>query len=122
MFYSHDTFGLGHIRRTRAIAIALAEANPGASILIVTGSPIVGRFDFPDGIDFVRIPGVVKLPSGDYVTHNMNLEINQTVKLRRGIIRETARVFDPHLLIVDKEPTGFRGEMPYAQENAGTGR
>ncbi len=111
MFYSHDTFGLGHIRRTRAIAIALAEANPGASILIVTGSPIVGRFDFPDGIDFVRIPGVVKLPSGDYVTHNMNLEINQTVKLRRGIIRETARVFDPHLLIVDKEPTGFRGEM-----------
>lgn len=111
MFYSHDTFGLGHIRRTRAIAIALAEANPGASILIVTGSPIVGRFDFPDGIDFVRIPGVVKLPSGDYVTHNMNLEIDQTVKLRRAIIRQTASVFDPHLLIVDKEPTGFRGEM-----------
>lgn len=111
MFYSHDTFGLGHIRRTRTLAIALAEANPGASILIVTGSPIVGRFDFPDGIDFVRIPGVVKLPSGDYVTHNMGLEIEQTVKLRRAIIRQTARVFDPDLVIVDKEPTGFRGEM-----------
>ena len=111
LFYSHDTFGLGHIRRTRAIAMALAEANPGASILIVTGSPIVGRFDFPDGVDFVRIPGVVKLSSGDYVTHNMNLEIAQTVKLRRAIIRQTARVFDPDLVIVDKEPTGFRGEM-----------
>ncbi len=111
LFYSHDTFGLGHIRRTRAIAIALAKAYPGASILIITGSPIVGRFDFPDGIDFVRIPGVVKLPSGDYVTHNMNLEIAQTVKLRRAIIRQTARVFDPDLVIVDKEPTGFRGEM-----------
>lgn len=111
LLYSHDTFGLGHIRRTRAIAIALADANPGASILIVTGSPIVGRFDFPDGIDFVRIPGVVKLPSGDYVTHNMGLDIEQTVKLRRAIIRQTARVFDPDLVIVDKEPTGFRGEM-----------
>lgn len=111
LFYSHDTFGLGHIRRTRTIAMSLAEANPGASILIVTGSPIVGRFDFPDGIDFVRIPGVVKLPSGDYVTHNMGLEIAQTVKLRRAIIRQTARVFDPDLVIVDKEPTGFRGEM-----------
>ena len=111
LFYSHDTFGLGHIRRTRAIAIALAEAHPGASILIVTGSPIVGRFDFPDGVDFVRIPGVVKLSSGDYVTHNMNLKIDQTVKLRRAIIRQTARVFDPDLVIVDKEPTGFRGEM-----------
>ncbi len=111
LFYSHDTFGLGHIRRTRAIAMALAKANPGASILIVTGSPIVGRFDFPDGVDFVRIPGVVKLSSGDYVTHNMNLEIAHTVKLRRAIIRQTARVFDPDLVIVDKEPTGFRGEM-----------
>ena len=111
LFYSHDTFGLGHIRRTRAIAISLAAANPGASILIVTGSPIVGRFDFPDGIDFVRIPGVVKLPSGDYVTHNMGLDIAHTVRLRRAIIRQTARVFDPHLVIVDKEPTGFRGEM-----------
>lgn len=111
LFYSHDTFGLGHIRRTRALAIALADANPGASILIVTGSPIVGRFDFPDGIDFVRIPGVVKLPSGEYVTHNMGLDIEQTVKLRRAIIRQTARVFDPDLVIVDKEPAGFRGEM-----------
>jgi len=111
LFYSHDTFGLGHIRRTRAIAMALAAAHPGASILIVTGSPIVGRFDFPDGVDFVRIPGVVKLSSGDYVTHNMNLKIEQTVKLRRAIIRQTARVFDPDLVIVDKEPAGFRGEM-----------
>lgn len=111
LFYSHDTFGLGHIRRTRTIAMALAQANPGASILIVTGSPIVGRFDFPHGVDFVRIPGVVKLPSGDYVTHNMGLDIAETVKLRRAIIRQTARVFDPDLVIVDKEPTGFRGEM-----------
>lgn len=111
LFYSHDTFGLGHIRRTRAIAMSLAAANPGASILIVTGSPIVGRFDFPDGIDFVRIPGVVKLPSGEYVTHNMGLDIAHTVRLRRAIIRQTARVFDPHMVIVDKEPAGFRGEM-----------
>ena len=111
LFYSHDTFGLGHIRRTRTIAMALAAANPDASILIVTGSPIVGRFDFPDGVDFVRVPGVVKLSSGDYVTHNMRLDIAKTVALRRSIIRQTARVFDPDLVIVDKEPTGFRGEM-----------
>lgn len=111
LFYSHDTFGLGHIRRTRTIAMALAKDNPGASSLIVTGSPIVGRFDFPDGVDYVRVPGVVKLPSGEYVTHNMGLDIAETVKLRRAIIRQTARVFDPDIVIVDKEPTGFRGEM-----------
>ena len=111
MIYSHDTFGLGHIRRARTIAMALAAAMPGLSILIVSGSPIVGRFDFPDGVDFVRVPGVVKLSSGDYVSHNMNLDIIDTVALREGIIRATAENFRPHLLIVDKEPTGFRGEL-----------
>ena len=111
MLYSHDTFGLGHIRRARTIAMALAKAYPCASILIVSGSPIVGRYDFPDGIDFVRVPGVVKLPSGDYVSHNMHIDIAETVSLREEIIKSTALSFRPDLLIVDKEPTGLRGEM-----------
>ena len=111
LLYSHDTFGLGHLRRSRAIAMAIADAYPDASVLIVTGSPIVGRFDFPQGVDFVRVPGVVKLPSGDYATHNMSLDITDTTELRRSIILDTARSFAPDLLIVDKEPTGFRGEL-----------
>ncbi|MBX2855047.1 MAG: hypothetical protein KTR21_08665 [Rhodobacteraceae bacterium] len=111
LLYSHDTFGLGHLRRSRAIAIALTEAFPDASILIVTGSPIVGRFDFPKGVDFVRVPGVVKLASGEYATHNLSLDIAETTKLREGLILATASNFNPDLVIVDKEPTGFRGEI-----------
>jgi len=111
MLYSHDTYGLGHIRRARTIAMALAAHYKEASILIATGSPIVGRFDFPHGVDFVRIPGVVKLPSGDYASDTMHLDIAQTVSLRERILRATAEAFDPDLLIVDKEPTGLRGEM-----------
>ncbi len=111
MLYSHDTYGLGHIRRARTIATALALRFEGASILIATGSPIVGRFDFPQGVDFVRIPGVVKLASGDYVSDTMHLDIAQTVALRERILRVTAEAFAPDLLIVDKEPTGLRGEM-----------
>ncbi|MEO1293297.1 MAG: glycosyltransferase [Pseudomonadota bacterium] len=111
LLYSHDTFGLGHLRRSRAIAIALAEAFERASILIVTGSPIVGRFDFPAGVDFVRVPGVVKLPSGDYATHNLSIDIAETTRLREQIIRSTAEAFRPDLIIVDKEASGFRGEL-----------
>jgi len=111
MLYSHDTYGLGHIRRARTIAMALAARFEGASILIATGSPIVGRFDFPQGVDFVRIPGVVKLASGDYASDTMHLDIAQTVTLRERILRVTAEAFAPDLLIVDKEPTGLRGEM-----------
>ncbi len=111
MLYSHDTYGLGHIRRARTIATALATRFTKASILIATGSPIVGRFDFPQGVDFVRIPGVVKLPSGDYASDTMHLDIAQTVELRERILLTTAEAFAPDLLIVDKEPTGLRGEM-----------
>jgi len=91
--------------------MALAARFEGASILIATGSPIVGRFDFPPGVDFVRIPGVVKLPSGDYASESMKLDIAQTVALRAQILRATAEAFAPDILIVDKEPTGLRGEM-----------
>ena len=42
MMYSHDTYGLGHIRRTMAIAAHLL--GPRVNILILTGSPIAGRF------------------------------------------------------------------------------
>lgn len=111
MLYSHDTYGLGHIRRARTIAMSLARAFPTASILIATGSPIVGRFDFPQGVDFVRIPGVVKLPTGDYASDTMHLDIGQTVRLREQILLTTAEAFAPDMLIVDKEPTGLRGEM-----------
>ena len=59
MFYSHDTFGLGHLRRSRALAGAITAANPDASALILTGSPVAGRFSFPTRVDHVRLPGVI---------------------------------------------------------------
>ena len=44
LLYSHDTFGLGHLRRSRAIAEALVSAIAGSSALILTGSPVAGPF------------------------------------------------------------------------------
>ncbi|GGH11864.1 membrane protein [Alsobacter metallidurans] len=111
LIYSHDTFGLGHLRRSRAIANALVQAAPDASVVIVTGSPVVGSFDFGNGVDFVRVPGVVKLPDGDYTTLNLKIGLDEAVALREAIIRNTALALDPDLVIVDKEPTGFRGEI-----------
>ncbi|MEE3287451.1 MAG: hypothetical protein VX249_04550, partial [Pseudomonadota bacterium] len=64
LIYSHDTFGLGHLRRCRTIAHSLVEYFRGLKVLIVSGSPIIGSFDFKARVDFVRIPGVVKLRGG----------------------------------------------------------
>jgi len=111
MMYSHDTFGLGHIRRTRAIANALVQSNDEMSVLIVSGSPLAGSFNFGSGIDFVRIPGVTKCENGHYTSADLRLDIDEVAALREAIIRQTAEMFRPDIFIADKEPTGFRGEI-----------
>ncbi|WP_170414073.1 glycosyltransferase family protein [Ruegeria arenilitoris] len=111
LFYSHDTFGLGHLRRSRALAAAITQANPQASALILTGSPVAGRFTFPRRVDHVRLPGVTKRADGSYAARTIGMGIEEVTELRAGLIQTAVQQFDPDMLIVDKEPTGFRGEL-----------
>jgi predicted glycosyltransferase len=37
LMYSHDSYGLGHLRRTLSLAQAFVEHNPGLGVLILTG-------------------------------------------------------------------------------------
>ncbi len=107
--YSHDTYGLGHIRRTMAIASNLREAN--INILILTGSPIAGRFSFPEQIDFVRIPGMIKKTNEEYLPLSIKINSRHALDIRKNIITATAKTFQPHLFIVDKEPLGLKKEV-----------
>jgi predicted glycosyltransferase len=107
--YSHDTYGLGHIRRTMAIASQLL--GPRINILILTGSPIAGRFSFPDRIDFVRIPGMIKKTNDEYLPLSIKINPRHALDIRKNIITATAKTFQPHLFIVDKEPLGLKKEI-----------
>lgn len=111
LIYSHDSFGLGHLRRCRAIAHAMVERMPRLSVIILSGSPIIGSFDFRPRVDFVRVPGVIKLSDGAYSSLSLRLGIDDLLKLRASIIEHTADVFDPDIFLVDKEPLGLRGEV-----------
>jgi len=111
LIYSHDSFGLGHLRRCRAIAHAIVDRYKGVSVLILSGSPIIGSFDFLPRVDFVRIPGVIKLTSGEYQSLGLHIDLEQTMAIRAAIIQQTAESFRPDLLLVDKEPLGLRGEV-----------
>ena len=111
LIYSHDTFGLGHLRRCRTIAHSLVENDKNLSVLILSGSPIIGSFDFRARVDFVRIPGVIKLRNGQYTALSLHMDIEETLALRSSIIQHTADIFDPDIFIVDKEPLGLRGEV-----------
>ncbi len=110
LIYSHDSFGLGHLRRCLAIAHSLVERHKKLNVLILSGSPIIGRFSFRARVDFVRVPGIIKLRSGEYTSLNLHVNIEHTLALRASIIEYTAQVFDPHLFLVDKEPLGLLGE------------
>jgi predicted glycosyltransferase len=111
LIYSHDTFGLGHLRRCRTIAHSLVDDFKQLSVLILSGSPIIGSFDFRARVDFVRVPGVIKLRNGEYTPLNLHLDIGETLLLRASIIKHTADIFSPDVFIVDKEPVGLRGEV-----------
>jgi predicted glycosyltransferase len=111
LIYSHDSFGLGHLRRCRAIAHAIVDRFKGVSVLILSGSPIIGSFDFLPRVDFVRIPGVVKLHNGEYQSLGLHIDLEQTMAIRAAIIEQTAETFRPDLFLVDKEPLGLKGEV-----------
>ncbi|MCP4472427.1 MAG: hypothetical protein GY815_17415 [Gammaproteobacteria bacterium] len=111
LIYSHDSFGLGHLRRCRSIAHSLVARYKGLSVLILSGSPIIGSFDFRARVDFVRIPGVIKLKNGEYTSLGLHIDLEQTLAMRESIIYHTAVSFKPDIFLVDKEPTGLQGEV-----------
>lgn len=111
LIYSHDTFGLGHLRRCRAIAHEIVERYKGVSVLIISGSPVIGSFEFKARVDFIRIPGIIKLHNGEYTSLSLHIDLSETLAIREAIIRQTAEVYAPDLFIVDKEPLGLHGEV-----------
>ena len=111
LLYSHDTYGLGHLRRSLTIAGALTEAGAARECLIVSGSPMAGRFACPPGVRIARIPPVVKTAEGGYRALDGAEAVERVVDRRRAEITMAERRFAPDLVVVDKEPWGLRGEM-----------
>ncbi len=111
LLYSHDSYGLGHLRRTLTIAAELSTCFPEASLLVVTGSPCATFFDLPPRVGVVKLPSVTKDESGAYVPRGLPGSLAFTLRLRRGLIRETFRLFEPALFIVDHQVVGLCGEV-----------
>jgi predicted glycosyltransferase len=111
LIYSHDSFGLGHLRRCRTIAHSLVDTYKGISVLIISGSPMISQFDFKSRVSFITVPGVVKLRNGDYTSLGLHVDLGETMAMRASMIQHSAEVFAPDIFIVDKEPLGLRGEV-----------
>lgn len=123
LLYSHDSWGLGHLKRNLALASALTARFPNANALVVTGSPCATQFDLPTNCDVLKLPSVSKDAEGSYISRSLSADVTRTIKLRSRLILESFRSFDPHLVLVDHQLTGLHGEaLGMLHEARRTGR
>ncbi len=111
LLYSHDTYGLGHIRRTLAIAEQLAADFPQATQLLISGTPQPPCFKLPKRLDFIKLPDMDKPSSRKFHAPSLLLPSDALKALRGIMILEAVRCFKPDLVLVDKAPAGIGGEM-----------
>lgn len=111
LIYSHDTFGLGHLQRCLKIARSLVSTHADLSILLVTGSPLVHRFELPERVDYIKLPAVRKVGPEQYEARSLNTSYTRILELRTALLLESVKQFEPHLLLVDHSPRGMKGEM-----------
>lgn len=115
--YSHDTVGLGHARRSLAVAEALTAQEPRLDVILITGNPEAAMLPRPQRTDLVALPGIGKAASGGYRPRHLGTGLEDVVRLRAAVIAATLSQFDPHLLVVDKVAAGLDGELRPALED-----
>jgi predicted glycosyltransferase len=111
LLYSHDTFGLGNIRRTLLLAQELSEQYTGAAILMVTGSQMVHSFRIPDGVDYIKLPCLDRVDAERYEPRFLRSWSEEVKRTRSAILEKSVLGFEPDLMIVDKRPAGVDGEL-----------
>jgi predicted glycosyltransferase len=111
LFYAHDGLGLGHLRRNLAIATALIELDPDASILM-TASPLdVSRICVPDHVDILALPGLRKVSNGHYTGRRLRIPGDEVRAVRSALLAAAVQSFKPGVVLADKHPLGVGGEL-----------
>ncbi len=114
VLYSHDSIGLGHVRRNIALAHSLAEHLP-----ILTGREVTGLLlsgldsitrQLPVGFDHVSLPGITKV-EGAYAPRQVSVSMRHLLSVRSQLLTAAITSFGPDLLIVDRHPFGVDGEL-----------
>jgi predicted glycosyltransferase len=69
-------------------------------------------FRVPNGIDYVKLPCVRRDETGNLgVRYIRDMELKDTIGVRREILLSVIKSFRPDVLLVDKKPSGLAGEL-----------
>lgn len=116
LVYSHDTYGLGNLRRMSAISQALQKTIPDTSILLLSGSPMAHGFRLTEGMDYIKLPCLTRKQRDGYEAKFLRTDLQATIRLRSDLILAAAKNFQPDILLVDKKPFGVKNELQSALE------
>lgn len=111
LLYSHDGFGLGHLRRNLNVATRLVATLSDASGLLVAGFPGVPGVDLPDGVDLVKLPSIRKVATEQWRPRTLRIDDARIRELRRSLVSAAFRSFAPDLVLVDYMPAGVWREL-----------
>lgn len=111
LLYSHDTFGLGNIRRSLLLGELFGAEYPQAAILLVTGSPMIHAFTLPRQLDYVKLPCVNRVTAERYQPRFLTDCAEEVRETRSAILKQSVVTFRPDLMIVDKRAAGIDGEL-----------
>ncbi len=109
--YSHDTKGLGHMRRNLLISGKISSSFSNSSVLLITGSREINRFRIPEGVDCLTLPSYYKESDDNYKSRSLKVSLDEIVTLRSSIIKETLKSYSPDLFIVDYAAKGGLNEL-----------
>jgi predicted glycosyltransferase len=111
LLYAQDRRGFGHINRTLTIAKHMLAAHPRLVAYITTKSAISGHFTLPERSDYIKLPTLLTPKSVQRSEENDEVAKAQLRGLRSEILRDTALMLSPDLVVVDHEPLGSSGEF-----------
>ena len=111
VLYSHDTFGLGHLRRNLAIASRLLDCDGKFSVRLLTGSPVIHQWNLPRGLQVHPLPPVVKTGAEQYAARDGNQLFGMVKGYREALILKVILRHRPEIFLVDHAPAGMNGEL-----------
>src|SRR3954470_22925897 len=98
-FYSYHEHGLGHVRRSIAIAHELAAAEP-VSILLIAGAREAALFRLPEGTDTLALPAPGTDFNGDRRGPSIGLDMAGAGRVRGRPPRHALAPYPPGAPVV----------------------
>jgi len=142
LYYTHNSIGIGHVFRARAIITGIQRWRPDIDFIVLSGTS-VPHILLREGIEVVKLPGVEKVmnhleaaPSNktflpDAVDrddplykprHLKTMRLESVMKLRQRLIGDTCRCFSPDVVMVEHYLDGLLGEMTAVLKKNRSGR